>query len=1082
VNRARQRRRTWVTLAAATAAVVVLGSTSTASADGLSPATPLPLGPSDAHHDLAIGKRPLERAAAARAPYFVQFRGSGAVAAAAKGRAAVTGRRAQIDRQAGDALGAARGVDAEARQLFVVSNAVPGMGVTADPAAVRALASRSDVVKVSRIVPRTVDNSNTASLVKALRTWHYAGGTGAGVKIGVIDTGLDYTHSDFGGPGTTTAYDDARATAADSGWRDALPAKARAKVAGGYDFVGDAYDADPESPTYSPIPVPDDNPLDCNEHGTHVSGTATGFGVKADGSTFGGSYEKLTRTKLEDMRIGPGMAPQAKLYALKVFGCEGSTDAVIPALDWALDPNGDGNFADHLDVINLSLGSPYGMVDDPQTLVVDELAKHGVLSVMSAGNSGDLTDVGGSPGNAVSSLQVASSVDSFQLRDGLQINTPAGLGTAAGQFSIAYDWAGSAPVTGDVVAMPGPSNLDGCTAFSTDEANAVNGKIVWLTWDDNDATRACGSVQRSGNAKAAGAIGAIFTSSLDVFGAGITGDTDIPVIQLPKAWVDKLQPHVGVDLNVTFDGALAVSIKDYNTGISDTLSSFSSRGSHGSIGVVKPDVTAPGDTIASAGMGTGTQPFVFSGTSMASPNAAGIAALVKSRHRSWSPLMLKAAVMNTASHDLFTRQNKKGRRYAPARVGAGRVDALAAATTPLLAYVAQPNNGVSASFGVVEAPITQRTVTRTKRLRIVNTSGKRQTVRLSYQAVNAPPGASFSVTPRVLTIRPHRGAWARVKLTITTNRLRHVIDPTMEASQLGAARQFVSDASGRILIGQRRKAPLRVPVYVAAKPVATTTSSVVGSDIITKGKGISQSSATGYVSLMSAMQLGATSPKLPTCSPATGPQCTSNTTEQATDIKAVGAGATDDAFWFGMATYGDWANLGNGIIPFVDFDIDGDDVPDLETYVQNYPETDLLIAWTVDYNTGSVLEYEPVNFAWPDQYDTNVFDTNVVLMPAFKQYFPTGLLPADGMISYSTGIYNAYYGVVSDETAPVAFNINTPDLQFGPLYLDAGGTKLSPVYGPGATSAEDLRALVFHLHGKRSARDQILDVPEPATP
>ena len=125
------------------------------------------------------------------------------------------------------------------------------------------------------------------------------------------------------------------------------------------------------------------------------------------------------------MRVAPGMAPKASLYALKVFGCEGSTNAVIPALDWSLDPNGDGDFSDHLDIVNLSLGSDYGVVDDPENAVIDELAANGVLPVMSAGNNGDLTDTGGSPGNAIRSLAVASSVDEYQLRDGLKVNTPA---------------------------------------------------------------------------------------------------------------------------------------------------------------------------------------------------------------------------------------------------------------------------------------------------------------------------------------------------------------------------------------------------------------------------------------------------------------------------------------------------------------------------------------------------------------------------------------------------------------------------------------------------------------------------------
>ncbi len=104
-------------------------------------------------------------------------------------------------------------------------------------------------------------------------------------------------------------------------------------MVGGHDFVGDTYDANPTDPTYQPVPQPDPNPLDCAGHGSHVSGTVAGYGVNANGSTFTGEYSTLTSDALHAMKVGPGMAPQASLYALKVLGCAGSTDVVIPALD-----------------------------------------------------------------------------------------------------------------------------------------------------------------------------------------------------------------------------------------------------------------------------------------------------------------------------------------------------------------------------------------------------------------------------------------------------------------------------------------------------------------------------------------------------------------------------------------------------------------------------------------------------------------------------------------------------------------------------------------------------------------------------
>src|SRR5690606_16464695 len=111
---------------------------------------------------------------------------------------------------------------------------------------------------------------------------------------------------------------------------------------------------------------------------------------------------------------------------------------------------------DKLDIVNMSLGSSYSPSDDPLSATVAKLTSHGVLTVASAGNEGDLTSVGGNPGNAPSALSVASSVDALQLRDALRVDAPSdAVGTVAGQVSQSYPWAGSGPVSGDVAAIPG---------------------------------------------------------------------------------------------------------------------------------------------------------------------------------------------------------------------------------------------------------------------------------------------------------------------------------------------------------------------------------------------------------------------------------------------------------------------------------------------------------------------------------------------------------------------------------------------------------------------------------------------------
>ena len=268
--------------------------------------------------------------------------------------------------------------------LFTVTDVVPGIGLLATPSALRVLAGRPGVVAISALVPKV-----PAPAVAAASTGDSpalpAGLTGAGVRIGIIDTGIDYTHADFGGAGTTAAAAAAR-RADSSGWQ---PTGA---VAGGYDFVGDDYDAAPitaggGTAAHRPVPRPDPNPLDCNGHGTRVAGAIGGSGV-TDGRPFGGSDPRPS-PGASAIDISPGAAPGAELFAFKVFGCSGATDAVIPALDRAVDPDQNGDLSDRLDVVDLSLTSTAAAADDPETGVLDALALLGVLPVVAAGGFAD---------------------------------------------------------------------------------------------------------------------------------------------------------------------------------------------------------------------------------------------------------------------------------------------------------------------------------------------------------------------------------------------------------------------------------------------------------------------------------------------------------------------------------------------------------------------------------------------------------------------------------------------------------------------------------------------------------------------
>lgn len=106
------------------------------------------------------------------------------------------------------------------------------------------------------------------------------------------------------------------------------------------------------------------------------------------------------------------MAPGALIHAVKVCSavsspCSGI--AILQGFEYALDPNGDGDMSDAVDIINFSIGSSYGLpFDDDSSQAVNAAAALGVLVVVSAGNSGDLPYVTGTPAAAVGALSVAN--------------------------------------------------------------------------------------------------------------------------------------------------------------------------------------------------------------------------------------------------------------------------------------------------------------------------------------------------------------------------------------------------------------------------------------------------------------------------------------------------------------------------------------------------------------------------------------------------------------------------------------------------------------------------------------------------
>lgn len=987
---------------------------------------------------------------------------------------------------------------AEPQRIATLTNLVAGTLVTGDAAEVRALADSPDVVAVYRVARKTVDNAHQVEFTRALATWQSTGQTGEGVRVGVIDTGLDYTHADFGGPGTVEAYEQAY------GEDGTQPVPAGLfdpeKFLGGYDFAGPLYDGNTDDPLpgSTPVPTPDENPIDPTYlsdnvgHGTHVAGTAAGYGVLPDGTTFEGDYTSLT--SVADWQVGPGTAPEAGLYAFKVFGdIGGSTELTGLALDRAADPNADGDFGDRLDVLNLSLGAAGAPADDPDTLLVNALVALGTVVVNSAGNSGDITDIGGSPGNAAGALTVANSVGSPQTYDGIEVTAaanPALVGLHSGQNSIAY----SGPDVTAPVAFVGAS-FDGCTAFTAAQAATVAGKIAYLWWDDDDSTRRCGSVVRFNNATAAGAVGVLLPTEQTVFSAGISGNAAIPGAQMTASTTDALLPEITAGtLTVHIGPSLAGAVVADIAG--DALNPGSSRGEHGSLGHAKPDVAAPGTLIFSAASGTGNEPQSLSGTSMASPHVAGIAALVRGAHPSWDATQVKAAVVNTATHDVWTGQNQTGETYGPRRVGSGRVDALQAVGTNVVAYNTQDPKQTSVAFGVVE--VGAQTVVQKKTVTVKNLGTASARYSTSVTTSTTTGGATVTASPASFTLPAGGSAIVTLTLTADPSTLSRDLDPTSAATTAGVPREYVSEVSGRLVLTSGSQ-ELRVPVQAAprlvseltAAPVAFADPAATTAPLTLSGRGVAEG---GWYSLTTPLVLGTTDARREATPDGF---LTSESTLAAGDIRYVGwasnapqvaaAGgdpAADGVIGLGLATDGEWNTLGLGWLPVFDIDVDGDGTADFQTAVQKVPDTDITLATTYDLATDDAVSQWPVN-AFFGNVEAGVFDNNVLVAPV--DIAALGLAPG-ATPTVTAWTYSPDYAVTPpaiDEADPFTIDPFDPPFWFEPdiagsfSSLGADGTEI-PVHRSADAGSGTLLVL-HHLNADPAARAQLVDVtvPEP---
>ena len=557
---------------------------------------------------------------------------------------------------------AARAIEARgARVERDFQYAVNGFRVTADLHIARELAELPEVVGVHSIELMETTHGDSLPLLEIPEVWERVEATGEGISVGVIDTGIDYTHAMFGGEGTTDAYEEEFANET---------FEPTARIVGGEDFVGNDYDAsDPDND----VPNPTGDPIDCNGHGTHVAGTVGGNGVTADGATYDGAYDADTLTDF-DLAISPGVAPHVDLYALKVFGCEGSTAVTVDAIEWAVE--------EELDVINMSLGSVAGTPDNPSVIASENAAEAGVLVIASAGNSGDVPYITGAPGASTRTISVAANdaAATFPgaelLLDGEQTIT-AMVGNGA-EVEAGTEW--------DVHVLGGADGPAlGCAEDPAweEEADEIAGNLVVTIRGE------CALVERPIAAQEAGAAGVLMVNNVDGLPPFVG---PIPGVDIPFLYTTGEDAPAAVAAEVI---AVEGTAELDNPGFTG-LAPFTSSGPRNTDGALKPDVTAPGVSVLSAGVGSGTGGLVLSGTSMAAPHVAGVAAIAKQVHDDWDVEDLRAVITSTSDPDAIGGNAPFNVRQA----GAGMVqpNTIVDATT-----VAHGDEGTSTvSFGILE--------------------------------------------------------------------------------------------------------------------------------------------------------------------------------------------------------------------------------------------------------------------------------------------------------------------------------------------------------------------------------------------
>jgi len=576
-----------------------------------------------------------------------------------------------------------------------------------------------------------LDTNDSPAVIHANTFWASTGGLGQGIKIGVVDDGVDMSNPFFNPTGFSFPPGFPKGGRP---WTTRKVIVARA-------FPGPGSGRQGHLALWRPGSF----------HGTHVAGIAAG--VAGTVALAGPDHPQVTGLS--------GIAPRAWIGNYRVFNVpvlSGGLDAFTPEIVEAFE----AAVNDGMDVINFSGGGPEAdPSSDALIEAVDNIAAAGVVPVISAGNDRDDFGLGsvGSPSNAPSAISVAAVSNSHVF--GSELNVTAGDAPAnLKQIPFAYNvhvptpWEDTDQTLVDIGTITGsdgkPVERHLCAPvgndpndprFSTLPSGSLRGVVALVSRGN------CTFDSKVERVRAAGGTGMVLIDNR--FGepnfiplqlavtSGMVSDLDGANL---RAFADA---HGG---RTTFRATSEQSPLEIPTGRSGVITSFSSAGPTNFDHRLKPDLAAPGGQILSSTLSefAGAPFAVFDGTSMAAPHVAGAAALLLQQHRGWTPQQVKSALVSSAGP--AWGDTARTTEASVLMEGGGLIN-VAAANDPKLF-----TDPVSLSYGFLET--TRSAVRKALLLSVSDAGAGAGTWTVSIQPQAASAGASIQPASSTVAVAP----------------------------------------------------------------------------------------------------------------------------------------------------------------------------------------------------------------------------------------------------------------------------------------------------------------------------------------